>query len=604
MKKSILLRIVIMLASVGCWSQASAQDPNFHIYLCFGQSNMAGAGDIETQDETVDSRFQFMKPQDCASENEFAGKWYDAVPPLWGCSGGIGPSDYFGRTMAANRPAAVKIGVVVVGIPGCKIELFGKTGFAGQDTYNNVPAKYNGSAYAWLLDLAKQAQKVGVIKGILLHQGESNTGDQAWPTKVKAVYDNLITDLGLDATQTPLLAGEMLYQNQGGVCYGHNSVIATLPNVLPNSHVISSSGLPGKDVYHFNSAGNRALGVRYAEKMLAIQPLTPIPSVKITAPVATNSLVAPATITISADASISTGSITKVEFFNGTTKVGEDVSSPYTYSWANVAAGTYILTAVASDNSDKSSTSAPVTIKVNPAQVAYSGIPSQIPGTIQFENFDLGGNGNAYLDNAADNTGGATYRTDEDVDIENCTDADAGYNIGFATAGEWLEYTVNVATSGKYDLTLRVACSNDGRTISLQTDGNDIATDIAIPNTKGWQTWENVTVQNISLSAGTQVIRVTIGASDYVNLNYMTFTKQQSNIQLKAGWNLVGCTIDGSTDLAEALSSISEFIETVKDADGFWDTSIPASFQSLTEMKWGNGYFVKVSADCELDWNK
>ena len=511
MFRTILIAILSLFAA--CFN-AFGQDPNYHIYLCFGQSNMAGAGDIETQDKTVDSRFQFMKPQDCSVQK--AGNWYAAVPPLWGCSGGIGPADYFGRTMAASRPANIKIGVVVVAVPGCKIELFGKTGYAGLDTYNNVPAKYNGSAYTWLLDMAKLAQKDGVIKGILLHQGESNTGDQAWPSKVKAVYDNLIADLGLNPAQTPLLAGELLYQNQGGACYGHNPVIAKLPSVIPNSYVISANGLPGKDQYHFNSAGNRTFGARYAEKMLALQPLAAGPAVSLTSPAAGSAFTAPASITLTATAAATGGSVTKVEFYNGTAKLGEDAVSPYSYSWANIVAGPYTITAVATDNAGNKTTSAAVELKVFPAQTAYNGTPWPIPGKIELENYDIGGNGNAYLDNAATNSGGAAFRMDEDVDIEVCKDANAGYNIGYATAGEWLEYTVNVAAAGKYDLSFRVACANDGRTISLSANDVLVAKDIAIPNTTGWQKWEDITVPNISLDAGTQVLRITIGALDYV----------------------------------------------------------------------------------------
>ena len=89
---------------------AYSQDPDFHIYLCFGQSNMAGAGTIEAQDRTVDSRFQMMEPIGCTNLSRTFGKWYPAVPPLWGCNGGLGPADYFGRTMVENLPANIRVG--------------------------------------------------------------------------------------------------------------------------------------------------------------------------------------------------------------------------------------------------------------------------------------------------------------------------------------------------------------------------------------------------------------------------------------------------------------------------------------------------------------
>src|SRR5664279_4301616 len=117
-----------------------AQDQNFHIYLCFGQSNMAGAGKIEKQDSTVDNRFQVMYPMiGCTIFKRTFGTWSPAIPPLWGCpSGGLGPSDYFGRTMVQTLSTGIKVGVVVIGIPGCDIRLFDKTGYQTFDTYNYV----------------------------------------------------------------------------------------------------------------------------------------------------------------------------------------------------------------------------------------------------------------------------------------------------------------------------------------------------------------------------------------------------------------------------------------------------------------------------------
>lgn len=327
-------------------------------------------------------------------------------------------------------------------------------------------------------------------------------------------------------------------------------------------------------------------------------------SVAITSPTIT-SFVSPAAISLAATASISSGTITKVEFFSGTKLLGAATASPYTYSWANVAAGTYSVTAVATDNSGKTATSEAVIIKVNPAQAAYSGTAAVIPGKIEFENYDIGGNGFAYLDNAADNTGGASFRTDEDVDIENCTDIGTGYNIGFATKGEWLEYTVSVAQAGKYDLTLRAACSGDGRTLSVAAKDVVVAKDVAIPNTADWQTWTDVVVKDIALEAGVQVIRVTVGATDYVNLNYMTFAAENvtvAKIQLKPGWNLIGCPLAGSNDLADALSSIWANVQSVKNMDSFYDKSQAATFNTLSKVNWGIGYWVKVDKACELTW--
>lgn len=256
---------------------AFSQDPDFHIYLCFGQSNMEGAGAIETVDRTVDSRFKVMEAVDCSNLGRTKGKWYTAVPPLTRCYSGLSPVDYFGRTMIANLPANIKVGIINVSVGGCKIELFDKVNYTTyvssitETWLKNIIAEYSGNPYARLVEMAKLAQKDGVIKGILLHQGESNTGDTQWPAKVKGVYNNLITDLALDPTKVPLLAGEVVHADQGGVCASMNTIIAKLPQTVPNSYVISSSKCTDQtDNLHFNSAGYRKFGTRYAIKMLSL----------------------------------------------------------------------------------------------------------------------------------------------------------------------------------------------------------------------------------------------------------------------------------------------------------------------------------------------
>jgi hypothetical protein len=238
---------------------------------------MEGAGTIETVDRTVDSRFKVMESVDCSNLGRTKGKWYTAVPPLTRCWTGLSPVDYFGRTMIANLPADIKVGVINVSVGGCKIELFDKVNYTSylstvtEDWFKNIVAEYSGNPYARLVEIAKLAQKDGVIKGILLHQGESNTGESQWPTKVKGVYNNLITDLGLDPTKVPLLAGEVVNADQGGVCASMNTIIAKLPQTIPNSYVISSSKCTDQaDNLHFNSAGYRKFGTRYGIKMLSL----------------------------------------------------------------------------------------------------------------------------------------------------------------------------------------------------------------------------------------------------------------------------------------------------------------------------------------------
>lgn len=254
-----------------------SQDPDFHVYLSLGQSNMEGYAKIEPQDTVrVDNRFQVLEAVNCPEIGRQKGNWYTAIPPLCRCNTGLTPVDYFGRNMVANLPEKIKIGVVNVAIGGCKIELFDKDKSenyiaTAPDWMKGIIKQYDGNPYGRLVEMAKIAQKKGVIKGILLHQGESNTGDTLWPQKVKIVYDNLMKDLNLDPKKVPLLSGETVNEDQNGKCGSMNKIIATLPQAITNSYIISSKGCTAEpDFLHFNAAGYRELGKRYAEKMLSL----------------------------------------------------------------------------------------------------------------------------------------------------------------------------------------------------------------------------------------------------------------------------------------------------------------------------------------------
>ena len=272
-KLSGILFAIVMLSCLKSFSQ----DKKFYIFLCFGQSNMEGNAKIQSQDTVgVDTRFKVLQAIDCPDLHRTKGNWYTAVPPLSRCRTGLTPADYFGRTLVANLPQDVRVGIINVSVGGCKIELFDK------DNYQSYVAiapqwmigminQYDGNPYARLVELAKIAQKDGVIKGILLHQGESNPNDSLWTKKVKGVYDNLLKDLHLKAKKVPLLAGETVNADQGGICAGMNKIIATLPEMIKNSYVISSAGCPdAADNLHFTAEGYRMLGKRYAEQMLKL----------------------------------------------------------------------------------------------------------------------------------------------------------------------------------------------------------------------------------------------------------------------------------------------------------------------------------------------
>ena len=334
---------------------------------------------------------------------------------------------------------------------------------------------------------------------------------------------------------------------------------------------------------------------------------TGIPTISFSSPTET-SFVAPATVPFDVTVSDSDGTIRNINFYinDETTTFHEEWTAPYAFEHVFSEPGTYTIKAVVYDN-DENTAQDLITITILVPQGPYSGTATQIPGKIECENFDVGGNDFAYFDDSPGTSVPTppNYRSDEDVDIENCTDTGGGYNIGYATAGEWLEYTVNVTTPGTYDIVVRAACDGDGRTISLSSNGTDIATDISIPNTGGWQVWTDVIFPDVVLEAGEQVVRLTIGATDYVNLNYLQFELQNSStnpIQLKAGWNLVGYPHSEQKAIEEALSSIWEHVESVKNMEEFYLINNPAHLNSLLELSWGKGYLIFVSENCELTW--
>ena len=257
--------------------QPEGFDPNFHIYLCFGQSNMEGNAAIEGKDRVgVDPRFMMMAAVDMPSSKRKKGEWYTAYPPLCRDYTGLTPADYFGRTMVENLPESIKVGVINVAVGGASIDLFDQDKCADYikkeaDWFKNYCKEYNNDPYKVLVTMAKKAQQNGVIKGILLHQGCTNNGQKDWPVRVKRIYVRLLHDLGLNEEETPLLIGELLSQEQGGICWGHNNVIAKTQPVIPNSYVVSSKDCPGaSDGLHFTAEGYRMIGKRYAEKMLEL----------------------------------------------------------------------------------------------------------------------------------------------------------------------------------------------------------------------------------------------------------------------------------------------------------------------------------------------
>ena len=272
MKKVNLLGPLFGFALMAAASVYADPDPNFHIYLAFGQSNMEGQGTIESQDKTVNPRFQMLSTIDNFNGRKL-GTWNEAIPPLANKHGGLGPTDYFGRTLVEKLDPQIRVGVVVVAIAGCSIVAFDSPmdqGYLNDQAgwFKDIVKDYGGDPYKRLVDMAKKAKEDGVIKGIIFHQGETDEGDSDWPNKVKKVYDRLVKDVGLDEN-IPFFAGEVPYQ---GSSKGTNNNIRKLPNVSKNFYLVSAEGLNDLDMMriHFSSQGYRDFGKRYAEKVMEV----------------------------------------------------------------------------------------------------------------------------------------------------------------------------------------------------------------------------------------------------------------------------------------------------------------------------------------------
>jgi hypothetical protein len=297
---------------------------DFHIYLAFGQSNMVGylgppigsGGSSGSQAwvasnhfDTPPENFKVMATANTTARNPYGrtmGQWYDAKPPLVRNNTGLSPADFCGRTIAeavAGEPGVagngVKVGVIVVAVDGCQIILFSKDKEAFKtyiraqpDWMRNQAVAYVDSSvggtvpvtdfdtvdypYKRLVDLAQRAQEEGVIKGIIMHQGESggNAAGKTYAQTVRQIYDDLCDDLGLEKGKVPFLAGQAVGNNNGNI----SSIPNAFTDIPGTAFVISSANClawtPGSSDYnatiHFRLDGYKELGKRYGEKMLEL----------------------------------------------------------------------------------------------------------------------------------------------------------------------------------------------------------------------------------------------------------------------------------------------------------------------------------------------
>ena len=422
---------LLMLATV----VNAAPNPNFHIYIAYGQSNMAGNGEINYEKDQAKAPENFImlasytaKAGDRnAKQNTKQGEWAAAIPPMFHAFEQLSPADYFGRAMVDSLPG-VTVGIIPVAIGAVSIRAFDKDQYQAYFKGDGKDIKswgwvddYGGNPPGLIVELAKKAQEVGVIKGFIFHQGESDGTDDNWRKTVYKTYKDVVDALGLDENEVPFVAGELLQEGRN-CCSSKNGGIAQLKSYFKKFGLASSKGLQGngKDEYHFGRDGVIELGKRYCSEMLKLIDKTIDPD----APAV--NLVDPSKSTV-------------------------PDAPPEEYG-------------------------------------PYREEPIEIPGKVQAENYNKGGAEVAYHDESKGNEGGKLRSDDVDIYQPNM-----GIVVGHNQKGEWLKYTVNVKADGEYEISALVAADSTTGSFVLYMDDVKIGDEIASEG-KGFGTFTEVTL--------------------------------------------------------------------------------------------------------------
>ncbi len=270
------------------------------------------------------------------------------------------------------------------------------------------------------------------------------------------------------------------------------------------------------------------------------------------------------------------------------------------YSDTTVSPGVSYEYRVRATNSIAASAYSNTANQTAPSSAPYGGTPHALPGTVEAEDFDTGGDGIAWHDLTSGN-GPGDYRTGVDVDIEDSTGG--GYNVGSAQEGEWLQYTVDVASAGTYQLGLRVAADTGyGGVVHVEFDGDDKTGPIAFPVTGGWQSWQTVWT-SVTLAAGEQAMRLYFddandGGGDIGNVDSIRLV-----VPVEVPTDLTATPAsDSEIDLEWTDTSTSEAgfrIERSTDGTTFTLlTTVAADVETYTDTGLDDGttYYYRVSA--------
>ena len=284
----------------------------------------------------------------------------------------------------------------------------------------------------------------------------------------------------------------------------------------------------------------------------------------VTASAGANGSISPSgTITVNQGASQSFA-ITPNSGFNvsSVTVDGVNVGTPTSYTFSNVQANHTISAAF----QPQSSGGGP-----------FGGSPAAIPGTVQAENYDTGGQGVAYNVTAVNGTDNA-YRSDG-VDLEITADTGGGVSLGWTAAGQWFKYTVNVATAGTYAVSFRVAAPTavTGAFHLANSSGANLSGSVSVPSTGAWQTWTTVTA-NVTLPAGQQVLTLDQDNAGW-NLNYMSFaTGGTTNPTVPATPTGLAATANSSSQITVTWNTSSGATSYDLQVDGALKTGVSSPY--------------------------
>lgn len=238
-------------------------------------------------------------------------------------------------------------------------------------------------------------------------------------------------------------------------------------------------------------------------------------------------LEAPAALTLTAKSTES--NIAKIDFYQDGVKIGSSSNAPYTCDVKDLKVGKYAFSAIMVDKNGKEYETPVIEVKVRVAQGPYEGIAQTLPGVLEVERYDVGGEGYAYKDSEAENQGGV-FRADEGVDLD--VNADGGHVLGWTMSDEWVEYTVNVLENDQYNIVASVASGLDGSSFRLYCDDKDITGELVVPNTEDWGTYTTITGTTAALTKGKHILKLLIENS-YCNIDKIVFTAKTKPIEIE-----------------------------------------------------------------------